>query len=400
MNEKFVICAPNDKKAKIIMNYVIYHIYDNDAFALQMDIEKDEKLKKETNKKRITFKGGGEVSILTLDARNSKRNIESAMGFGSPNVILDESSLIDDTLYATVKRMLGGYKENFLLEIGNPFYRNHFHRTWTNDDSYNKVFIDYHQALEEGRFTKEFIDEMRKEALFDIFYECVFPPEDSIDNNGYRQLILSNQMRVRDGLPTREQMQEELHLGIDVAGGGGNMTEAKLRGDNWAVDAFSMDTDNTMDIVGQIITYVEETIHKMGGTINWQNVHIDDVGIGRGVSDRLKELGKPIDAVQSGERAKQKTKFLNRNAEMSWAMKDWVTETDKDGKLIRSIPSSCQKQLTWYRWKVTSDKVIQMEPKKDMKERTGTSPDDGDALRLTFNEGTYVKVSNKKPKGM
>lgn len=32
---------------------------------------------------------------------------------------------------------------------------------------------------------------MRKEALFDIFYECRFPDEDVIDDKGFRPIITS-----------------------------------------------------------------------------------------------------------------------------------------------------------------------------------------------------------------
>jgi hypothetical protein len=47
------------------------------------------------------------------------------MGFGAPNLALDESALMDDDIYATAIRMVGGTKGHFVVEIGNPFRRNH-----------------------------------------------------------------------------------------------------------------------------------------------------------------------------------------------------------------------------------------------------------------------------------
>ena len=45
--------------------------------------------------------------IYTADARNAQNVKKAMMGFGAANVILDESPLIPDDLYATIKRMVG-----------------------------------------------------------------------------------------------------------------------------------------------------------------------------------------------------------------------------------------------------------------------------------------------------
>jgi hypothetical protein len=191
--ERFTILAPSEKKDGIIMGYLIDHVFDQPFFLSQLELDaqtKLDKLRRERSRDNLTFKRGGGVKALTLDARNGKRSIEAAMGFGGNRLILDESSLIDDVLYATVKRMLGGYPQDdtFLLEIGNHFYRNHFYRTW-HSDRYFKLFVDYQIALKEGRYSPEFIEEMREEAFFDIFYECLFPDEEQIDERGYRVLL-------------------------------------------------------------------------------------------------------------------------------------------------------------------------------------------------------------------
>ena len=383
MGEKWIIAAPSANKAKIIMNYVIKHVFDNVVLQSQLEMDSSEKLKKETSKKRITFKTGGEVEILTLDSRNSKKNTEAAMGHGAPNVILDESSMIGDALYATVKRMLGGHNPNFLLEIGNPFYRNHFHRTWEYDDTYNKVFIDYHMALEEGRFTPEFIDEMRKEAFFDVFYECTFPNENAIID-GYRQLITSDQVKIKK---PDDKVANPTHMGIDV-GAGGDYTIVTIRGAKRAETALKMQVKDTMAQVGVLAEIIDK--YKM---IPRQQIFIDDVGIGRGVSDRLKELGYDITPVSAGARAKEPKKFYNRKAEMAKHMADWVIqggEVDKETGM----------QLTWYRYDTSSEKQMKMEKKEDMVQRTGKSPDYGDALMLTFDQKPMVTVSKYRPKGL
>lgn len=42
------------------------------------------------------------------------------------------------------------------------------------------------------------------------------------------------------------------------------------------------------------------------------------------------------------------------------------------------------RQLTWIKYKVNTDKVLQIEPKEDLKQRTGKSPDFAEAFMLTF----------------
>jgi len=377
MPEKWLIVAPSEKKAKIIMGYIIEHTFDSPLFYKQLEIDTSlERVKRERSKNRLTFKGGGEVMTLTLDARNSRRSLEAAMGFGAPNVILDESSLVDDPLYASVKRMLGGYKDNFLFEIGNPFYRNHFHRT-TKDTRYLHLFADYRTAIEEGRFTEDFIEEMRGEAFFDVYYECKFPDEDIIDDKGYRQLFTSKDLRMADPDPVGRP-----RLGCDI-GGGGDYNVYVVRWDNKAMLAGKNQSKDTMTNVIEI----ERMVEKYG--VKWEDVHIDDIGIGRGVTDRLREKGYSVNGVSVGGKASNK-KFLNKKAQIYWKAREWA----KNGHFVPCEVSykSIWDQLLWIKYKVNTEKQIKLEPKEDLKKRTGKSPDYADAFSLTFNEPKHIGV--------
>jgi hypothetical protein len=372
--ERFVILAPTEKKARIIMDYIIEHCFDSNLFLNALDLEQGvtfDRLRRERTRTHLTFKKGGGVMILTLDAKNSKRNIEAAMGFGGNRIILDESSLIPDPLYATVKRMLGGYpyRETFLLEIGNPFYRNHFLRTWQNDN-YQKIFIDYHIGLEEGRYSQEFIDEMRQEAFFDIFYECKFPDEDIIDTRGYRVLI--NNDLFEKSIIDIPETEGELKLGADI-GGGGDSNVYILRNQKNAWVEGANRSDDTMTNVVEI-----ENILKKYPNLKPENIFVDDIGIGRGVTDRLKEKKIKINGISVGMPPKDKTRYKNLKAEASWAMKLWL---ENGGKLQRK---GDLRQITWLKYKVDTDKVLSIEPKDELKMRVGKSPDYADALLLTF----------------
>lgn len=374
--ERFIILAPSMTKAQIIMSYVIDHCFDNALFLDQLELDPSEKLdrlRRQRSRDYITFKTGGGVRTLTLDARNTKRNLEAAMGFGGNRIILDESSLIDDTLYATVKRMLGGYpyEDQFLLEIGNPFYRNHFYRTW-HSPNYNKIFIDYKIGLEEGRYSSEFIEEMRGEAFFDILYECKFPDETEIDQQGYRQLLTTDDIEksYSDTLSTNEK--KEWILGVDI-GAGGDYNVYVLRCQNIAFVESKNQSNDTMTNVLEVERIIKE--YK----VDPANIYIDDTGVGKGVTDRLKEKGYQVNAVSFGSEAQDKTRYKNIKAQMYWNLRQWIKS---GGKLLKN-PNWFQ--LTWIKYKISTDKVLQIEPKDDLIRRTGKSPDFADALALTFS---------------
>ena len=373
-NEKFIILAPSEKKAQITMQYVIDHCFDSPIFMSQLELEDTvslDRLRRERSRNNITFKGGGGIMTLTLDSRNSKRSFEAAMGFGGNRVVLDESSLVDDTLYATVKRMLGGYpyEDTFLLEIGNPFYRNHFYRTWNSSD-YNKVFIDYEIGLEEARYSEKFIEEMRDEAFFSVFYECKFPEEDAVDEFGYRALITNEELA--KSFVSECESDGELFLGADI-GGGGDYNVYVLRNSKYAWIESKNRSNDTMTNVSEI-----QRILQKYPNLKPNRVFIDDIGIGRGVSDRLKELNLHVIGVSVGEKAKNSSKFMNTKAEGYWLAYEWVKQ---GGKLLKD---DNLRQLAWIKYKVNTDKVLQIEPKIDLKHRTGRSPDFAEAFMLTF----------------
>jgi len=382
-DEKFVILAPSEKKTQIIMGQFIDHCFDDRLFVERLELDKSEtldRLRRQRSRTHMTFKGGGGVMTLTLDARNKKRSLEAAMGFGGNRIILDESSLIDDSLYATVKRMLGGYPYNdqFLLEIGNPFYRNHFHRTW-HSDRYNKIFIDYHIGLEEGRYSPEFIEEMREEAFFDIFYECLFPEADYIDEKGYRFLVTDEE--VEGAFIEKEpDVEIKLKLGVDIGGGGDyNVYVLRNRKEAW-VESKNRSND-TMTNVNEV-----ERILKKYPTLDATDVYIDDIGVGRGVTDRCIEKGFAVNGVSVGKEPVDQTRYKNIKAENFWKGRVWLKG---GGKLIKN-PGF--RQINWIKYKVSTDKVVQIEPKEELKKRTGKSPDYAEAWMLTFTQRIAPKV--------
>ena len=238
--EKWAVVAPSEKKARIIMGYIIDHSFDNEYTKLKLEIEKGEsveRLRRERSKSRLTFKhsdgGVGEIYILSADSRNKQNAGDSLMGFGAPNVVLDEAALIDDDIEIKIFRMLGGTQDNFYLKIGNPFKRNHFLKDYR-DPNFFKLSVDYKIGIEEGRLNQEFVEEAKKKPFFDVLYENRFPEASAIDDKGWSNLITDKEYE--NALVAKEDVAEfgTKNIGHDVARGGGNFNVWVLKSDNFA----------------------------------------------------------------------------------------------------------------------------------------------------------------------
>jgi hypothetical protein len=99
--------------------------------------------------------------------------------------------------------------------------------------------------------------------------------------------------------------------------------------------------------------------------------------VGRGVSDRLKERGDAVNGVSVGESPQDETKYKNIKAEAYWNIRTWLLA---GRKLVKHDKF---RQLAQFRYKTSTDKVLQIEPKEELKQRTGKSPDYAEALMLT-----------------
>lgn len=367
------------------MDYIVEHIFDHEWLINKLDYSgSKEQLMQERSKTRLTFKGAGEVRVYTANATNSQAVKRALMGFGSPNIVLDESPLIPDDLYATVKRMLGGTKDNFLLEIGNPFYKNHFWRMWISK-LYIRVWLDVWGALKEGRYTEDYIQEMKDEAMFDVLYECHFPEGDNAPP-GYRALLPGPMVEnsfIDNDLPLGHQENGELLdkpiLGIDPNHGGSNYTVMTVR---YPFTGFAKvflrkryeDSRNITSEIGNDALKIMEDY-----AIDDYRVIVDAGGVGAGLADWFEERGYFIQPVLFGQQANNSSRYANKKAELFWELRKWIMSGN--GKLLKHDGFLELKEINY---KETATSKLQMETKQELAKRNVASPDVADSLALTF----------------
>lgn len=369
--EQWAIVAGTAEKARIIMEYVIMLALNNDIIRKQLDPATPlDRLRMKKSVDRLSFRRFGEVRVYSAEATRVSETSKSLMGFGSANVVEDEAALIGDVLQSTVMRMLGGHADNFLMKIGNPFNRGHFFRSWTGE-KYHRIFIDYNRALAEGRFTEAFIEEMRGEALFDILYECVFPGAERMDIKGWLPILTEEE--IERAMVIEDNPVGDFRLGNDVAGGGRNFSVTVMRAYNLAKKIYKDHEPDTMLFAGQIMAFKKE----LG--VRGEDIFIDQVGIGKGAYDRLRELNDKVNGVSGGAEPVEKSRYTNLRAEMYWRAREWVL---RGGKLLKDDDWY---ELTKVRYKVAdSSGKIKIMSKEEMLIQGIDSPDVADAFAMTF----------------
>jgi len=382
--EMVAVIAPTNEKAKIIMRYYIEHLGDSPLFYSQLEKDtKLERLRMEESKERIVLRNGGGIFVVSVQAGNSKKGIEAAMGAGAKNVIQDESCLIPDPIEATVFRMIAGKgEEAFYCKIGNPFYRNHFLKSWR-DDNYKKIIIDYQQGLRESRYSLDFIEEAKLKPYFDVLFECKFPSPDAIDADGYSTLVGDDYLATK--IKSKVNLFGDLKMGCDVAGEGSNYSVITLRGKNGAKVIYKEHNPDTMNFAG--------IIGVMASEYSPRKIYVDKVGIGKPVYDRLKEFDEISDrvvGVMAGEKAEDDLNYFNKRAEMFWRLKEWLATSDLEGNKWDDLLD--------IKYKVQSDKRVKIKSKDEMLKDGVVSPDVADSLSLTFYDrenatGNSVSVS-------
>lgn len=416
--ERWAIVAPSEEKARIIMDYIIDRIFDDPLFSNQLEYHTTkEKLKQERSKTRITFNGGGEVRVYSGNASNTRVTKSALLGFGAPNIILDEAGQINDELYSTVKRMVGGAEGtkggSFLLEIGNPVYRNHFYRTWFGE-RYKKIYVNDEMALSEGRYTAEYLAEMKEEAGYDWMYRCLFPEHEDILPSGYRRLVSDNAVdnNLVDAMPSWnyrydddgnikknewgfDVIADKPLLGIDVGGGGSGKTKFVLRFP--AHDfAFVVKTLGTDDL--EVVADEAEPIIKEWNIEDYR-IAVDAGGVGHGLPAIMRKRGYLVKAILFGDNKvenfgevvfKIPRSFANIRAWMYWEARKWLND---GGKMLRDNGFL---ELKLINYKQNSSLRTQIEPKEQMVKRLsqeGTkvdSPDTADAFVLTFVDTSAI----------
>ncbi len=171
-----------------------------------------------------------------------------------------------------------------------------------------------------------------------------------------------------------------LIIGVDPAISDKDKTAIIRRKGRRAYDLETFKNHNTMEIAGRVRRIIEDEKPI--------KVYIDCIGIGAGIVDRLREMGyHQVEGINVGRSANEKEKFANLRAELWWIMRDWLMQNE----LPVEIPDNddLHGALVTPSYKYRSNEQLLIESKDDIRKRGMPSPDEADALSLTFFAGMY-----------
>jgi len=177
----------------------------------------------------------------------------------------------------------------------------------------------------------------------------------------------------------REIVEEEKRsIGADIARYGDDEIVIDYGKGNKLVEQDISGKQSLMETVGKIVHMRKKFKARM--------LAIDDVGMGGGVTDRLREQGEYVLAVNGGSVSTDEM-FVNLKTEMWWHARD-LFSTGKvsiinDPVLIRQL-GACKHE---YR----SNGKIVLETKDEIKKRLGRSPDRADAFILMLWAAKHMR---------
>lgn len=160
-------------------------------------------------------------------------------------------------------------------------------------------------------------------------------------------------------------------MGVDVARFGDDQSVIYIRQGLQTIGIKKYRELDTMQLASQVARTQDEYRAKV--------VFVDEVGIGAGVVDRLRHIGREVIGVNGGNKAAT-PKHYNHRAEIWDDMRTWL----KNGGSIPDDPELIS-DLTGPEYGYTPSEALQLEKKTDMKERGLASPDIADALACTFS---------------
>jgi len=171
--------------------------------------------------------------------------------------------------------------------------------------------------------------------------------------------------------------KEGQSAGIDIAREGDDNSVFTLRQGSRVVYSDSWAKTDLMETSGIILQKIERF------NLDPKNVNLDAVGIGAGVYDRLKEQKVYINGIIAGGEPQDKEHYVNIRAEMY----DNLRKLFEAGTISIPDDQDLIAQLSSIRFKIASDKKLQIISKEDMKRQYRLkSPDKADALALAFYE--------------
>ena len=328
-----------------------------------------------------------------IQARTSRPdNPDALQGFHAEHLLflIDEASGVSTKIFEVAFGALTTADARFLL-TGNPTHTSGFF--WQTFNKYRDSWLRFTlSCIDSPNVKREYIEKMqnqygRESNEFRVRVLGEFPTASSM------QFIDSEVVRSAIERYVAVKEDESLYdyapkvLGVDVARYGDDSSCVYMRQGIYSEMVYKIKDTDTHTLACKVATlYVEYQCSE---------IFVDLAGVGAGVFDYLYNHGYPAHGIEFGSKATESI-YYNKRAELWGRMREWL----KHGGVLEDS-EDMESDLTVIMYEYDVRDRIKLERKESIKKRGYPSPDNADALALTFagdylGGGTYNETLNIK----
>lgn len=341
------------------------------------------------------LKMGGQIpELLMLDLRVGDGCQAFALASDNPELIegahakhllyvFDEAKTIPPETWDTAE---GAFAtgDAYWLAISTPgpkagrFYD--IHRRAPGYEDWWARHVTLTEAVAAGRIREDWAEARRKQwgegsPVYQARVLGEFPEQSEDQLISLAWIEAARERDLSKSLKTEEGQKWEPICGVDIARLGDDDSSLISRTGPVVLDGETWHGNDLMQSAGRV---------KAKGI----KANVDEIGVGAGVVDRLREQDFPVTGINVADAASDGEHFENLRAEAYWGLRERFRDGDIDLiKLPADIYDRLCGELTAIKFMYTSKGKLRIEPKADMKKRLGHSPDVADALMLAFARG-------------
>jgi phage terminase large subunit len=190
------------------------------------------------------------------------------------------------------------------------------------------------------------------------------------------QKSIFSRSQIRGAMERSIEAIGQIEIGADIARFGDDKTIAFKRHGMKIIDKLTLTKTST--------TEISRRLWDFSGRDKSIPIRIDDTGVGGGVTDNLREIGARVIPINFAECASDKMKYGDIISELWFGLPIDEIDIPNDPELMR--------QLSGRQFYYDASGRRCVEQKSEYKKRLGRSPDDADALLLTFLNNYNIKM--------
>lgn len=311
----------------------------------------------------------------------SKDKPEALAGIHAEDMLLiiDEASGVYEEVFQASKSAMTGARTIEIM-ISNPtrlegtFYDSHHKMA----ESYQLLHFDGEESpIVDNAFVNDIILKHGKDSdEFKIRVKGLFPKEDDMDDAGFLPIVGMDEIDRSD-----VRLWGKKSMGVDPSGEGKDITSWVIRDALSAKIVAREPKSSEKSIAMKTLTLMTEY------NVDPEDITIDNFGTGANVAQELALLGYRVNAVNVGDRTEDE-RFLNLRAEWYWRMREWL----KAGGMLSNDEG--WDELPKVKYKRNIQGKIQIMSKDEMRKRGIRSPNNADALMMTFRKDSNTKLAN------